>query len=111
MGRKGLFIDYEYCTGCHTCEVACKMEKGLPQEQWGIKIAEIGPWPIEGHKWQYAYLPVPTDQCDLCADRVAKGKIPTCVKHCQANVMKYGEVESFAADMQAKTKVVCFTLE
>ena len=20
----GLLIDYEFCTGCHTCEVACK---------------------------------------------------------------------------------------
>ena len=21
--REGLLIDYEYCTGCHACEVAC----------------------------------------------------------------------------------------
>ena len=27
----GLFINYEYCTGCHTCEVACKKALGLPE--------------------------------------------------------------------------------
>lgn len=25
----GLLIDYDYCTGCHSCETACKMELGL----------------------------------------------------------------------------------
>ena len=24
----GLLIDYEYCTGCQSCEVACKEEHG-----------------------------------------------------------------------------------
>ena len=29
MSQHGLLIDYEFCTGCHACEVACKVEKGL----------------------------------------------------------------------------------
>ncbi len=113
MGRKGLFVDYEYCTGCHSCEVACKMEHHLPQEQFGIKVCEIGPWEIipgDNH-WQYTYIPVPTDQCDLCVGRTEMGKLPTCVQHCQANVMKYGEVADFAKDMESKKKVVCYTVE
>ncbi len=108
---KGLFIDYEYCTGCKSCVVACKMEKALPQEKYGIVVTEIGPWPIDDtHHWQYAYIPTPTDICDLCADRVAKGKEPTCVKHCQAAVMKYGEIDELAKEMTNKTKVVLYTV-
>ena len=30
MAREGLLIDYEFCTGCHTCEIACQMEHGFP---------------------------------------------------------------------------------
>jgi len=45
MARNGLLIDYEYCTGCHTCEVACKQELDLPVGKWGIKLLEDGPWP------------------------------------------------------------------
>ncbi|HBT95151.1 MAG TPA: oxidoreductase, partial [Coriobacteriia bacterium] len=26
---KGILINYEYCTGCHSCEVACRNELGL----------------------------------------------------------------------------------
>lgn len=31
MGKNGLMIDYEYCTGCQSCELACKNEHGFPR--------------------------------------------------------------------------------
>jgi Fe-S-cluster-containing dehydrogenase component len=114
MARYGLLIDYEYCTGCHTCEVACQMEHNLPVGQFGIKIAEIGPWQIEGDKWQYAYIPVPTEQCNLCGERIAggkdhhPGKQPACVHHCQAAVMKFGPVNVLAREMEGKSHMVLF---
>ncbi|HCF70666.1 MAG TPA: oxidoreductase, partial [Syntrophomonas sp.] len=40
MSRNGLLIDYEYCTGCHSCEVACKKELELPKGKFGIKLAK-----------------------------------------------------------------------
>lgn len=108
MARYGLLIDYEYCTGCHTCEIACQMEHQIPVGKFGIQLAEIGPWQIEGDKWQYAYIPVPTELCNLCGERVAKGKLPSCVHHCQANVMKFGKVEDLAKEMEGKSRMVLF---
>lgn len=32
----GLLVQYEFCTGCHTCEIACKKHHDLPEGQWGI---------------------------------------------------------------------------
>ena len=29
---KGLLINYEWCTNCHSCEVACKKHLELPQK-------------------------------------------------------------------------------
>ncbi len=29
-------------------------------------------------------IPTPTTLCDLCAERVQKGKLPSCVHHCLA---------------------------
>jgi len=104
----GLLINYEFCTGCHSCEVACQMEHGFSTDRWGIKIAEIGPWQISEDKWQYDFVPVPTDQCDLCADRTAKGKLPTCVKHCQSLVMSYGTLEELAPHAKGTGKCVLF---
>jgi Fe-S-cluster-containing dehydrogenase component len=107
--RYGLLIDYEFCTGCHTCEVACKMEYGLPTGKYGIKIAEIGPWQITDDKWQLSYIPVPTDQCNLCADRVSRGKKPSCVHNRQSGVMMYGPVKELAKKMEGKPRMVLFT--
>lgn len=108
MAQNGLLINYQFCTGCHSCEVACQMEHKFPVGQWGIKLAEIGPWQISEEKWQYEFVPIPTDQCDLCADLVAKGKKPTCVHHCQSLVMEYGPIQDLAKKMEGQPKMVLF---
>jgi len=108
MARYGLLIDYYYCTGCHTCEFACSQEHDIPLGQWGIKIAEIGPWQISGDKWEYTYIPVPTELCDLCGKRLAAGKEPSCVLHCQADAMRFGTVEELAKLMEDRSHLVLF---
>lgn len=104
MARNGLLIDYTYCSGCHTCILACQQEKGYNVGQDGITLHQIGPRIIPGSdnasdKWEYDYVPVPTELCDLCAERTAKGKKPACVHHCQALCMEYGDVEDLAKIM------------
>ena len=37
----GLLIDYEYCTGCHSCEVACAQEYKHKAGVRGIKVFEV----------------------------------------------------------------------
>ncbi len=109
MSRHGLLIDYEFCNGCHACELACKQEHNLPLGKWGIKIAESGPMQIDQDHWSFNNVPVPTDLCDLCQDRVKKGKQPACVQHCQAGVMKFGTVNELSKFMEIKAKTVLFT--
>ncbi|WP_165054607.1 MULTISPECIES: 4Fe-4S dicluster domain-containing protein [unclassified Adlercreutzia] len=106
MGKPGLLIDYEWCTGCHSCEMACKAEHGFGEGQCGIKLHKNGPWQIKEDKWEYAFIPIPTSLCDMCADRVAEGRVPTCVHHCQALVMEFGDVEELAKKMDKKQKVL-----
>ena len=105
----GLMINYEYCTGCGTCEMACSVEKNIPIGRYGIKMAEVGPWQIDKKHWQNDIVPIPTDECDLCAERQQKGKKPSCVKHCQSLCMAYGPVEELVKKMTgATTKYVLF---
>lgn len=91
----GLLIDYDYCTGCRSCEIACRNahEETISKDQWGIKVLEEGPWNLGGDVWEWTYIPYPTHLCDLCAERVSEGKKPTCVHHCLALCMEYGSVE------------------
>ena len=40
MEKKGLLIHYDYCTGCHSCEVACQQEHDFPAGKCGIRVTE-----------------------------------------------------------------------
>lgn len=102
MATYGLMIDNEYCTGCHSCEIACRNELGLPMGQWGIKLLELGPWKKLDGKWETKFVPVPTSFCTLCDERVAQGGVPSCALHCLANVIEYGTLEELAAKMEEK---------
>ncbi len=39
--ENGLLIDYEYCTGCYACQVACAQEHQWPAGMGGIRVQEI----------------------------------------------------------------------
>lgn len=108
MADYGILVDYEWCTGCHTCETACQMEHGLPVGQFGIKLAEVGPYEYAPGRWQLAYVPIPTDQCDLCAARRARGKLASCQHHCQAQCLEVGPLDELAEKAAAKKKTVLF---
>ncbi len=111
MGKFGILIDYQFCTGCHTCEIACKQEHSLHEGQWGIRILQFGPVQHGDDQWDFDYIPFPTNLCNLCGTRVKNGLQPACVKHCQAGVMKYGTVKELAEFMELKPKTVLFVPE
>ena len=112
MVNYALLVDYEYCTGCQSCEVACKEEHDFPVGKWGIRVFDDGPWQKDesaddqGKRFNWNKIPVPTDLCDLCAARLETGREPTCVHHCLANCMKFGTVEEMAAELARKPKQV-----
>ena len=108
MANKGLMIDYEFCTGCHACEVACKQEHGYPVGTGGIYMNEIHTTLANG-RLRIDNVPFPTAYCDLCEDRAAEGLEPSCVKHCQAQVMYAGDVVELAKIMADKKHCVMFT--
>ena len=54
----GLLIDFEYCTNCHSCEVACQMHLDLAAGQWGVKVLEYGPVKNVKGDWEWSYVPM-----------------------------------------------------
>jgi Fe-S-cluster-containing dehydrogenase component len=103
--RHGLLIDYEYCTGCYACQVACTQEYKWPAGISGMKVIEVVQ-SLPRDKAYLAYLPFPTELCTLCAARTKKGLEPACVKHCMAACIKYGQLEELAKEMGQKPRMV-----
>lgn len=103
-----MLINYGYCTGCHSCEVSCRKEKGLSLEEWGIKVQQIGPEKL-GDRWEFDYVPVPSRLCDLCIGRREDGKKALCELHCLANVIEVLPAEEAAKRMvELGSKTTCF---
>lgn len=106
MSQTAVLIDYYWCSGCHTCEIACQMEHGYPAGQSGIVVSEVGPWKIADEKWQDDNVPSLTNLCDLCAERRAKGKKAACELHCQANCIKIGNAEDFVNELSGPKRMI-----
>ena len=105
----GILVDYGFCTGCHSCEVACRQYLGLPAGQWGVRVLQDGPREKPDGTWEYNYLPMPTSLCDLCAGRTAAGKDPACVHNCPAHCMSFGTVGELAAAASERSCRALFT--
>jgi Fe-S-cluster-containing dehydrogenase component len=111
MTRKpayGLLIDYEYCTGCHTCTLACCQEYGWEPGLSGIKVLEQVQTLPKG-KTYLTYLPFPTELCVLCTPRTKKGLRPACVQHCMAQVIQWGRLEDLAKELGKKPRMVLWS--
>ena len=106
MSKKALLINYKYCSGCHSCEIACRNHLQCGLGKWGIKLTEIQPFEAHPGDWNWDYVPVPTKLCDQCAERVEAGEKPACVKHCQSFCMEYGTPEEMARFKDAFAKVM-----
>lgn len=107
--KLGMLVDYEYCTGCHSCEVSCKQRFELPDNEWGIKVAEQGPWKYGECDYEWDFVPIPTSVCNMCEDRIEKGKKPLCAQHCQSFVIEVGPIEELAQKVSAKKKQVLYS--
>ncbi len=102
MTGQALFIDYEYCSGCRSCEFACRNEHDLKADQWGIRVLEDKPWQLDDGTWNWNYIPTLSKLCDLCAEKTSRGEEPSCVMHCQAKVIEYGDYDELLKRLSEK---------
>lgn len=101
----GLLINYEYCTGCYTCAIACSQEYHWPAGMSGMKVMEVLE-SLPKDKTYLAFLPFPTELRVLCAGRRKEGLEPACVQHCMARIIKGGPVDELAAEMAGHKRMV-----
>ena len=100
----GLYIDYDWCCGCHACELACKQEHDLKTDQWGIRVVERTYRVAD--RIAIEYVPIPTEICNFCMARVKNGDNPACVHHCMTKCMDFGPMEEMARLAAKKKKTV-----
>ena len=108
MAKYGIMIDTDFCTGCHTCEVACQQEHDYSVGLNGIKVTEYE-YKLANGKVKIDCIPFLTDLCDLCMGRQAEGERPSCVKHCQTACMYFGLTSDLASEAATRPRAVLYT--
>lgn len=106
MATNAMLIDYYYCTGCHTCEVACQQENGYETGQFGITVTEHVLQAKKG--LMIDYVPFLTDLCNFCLPRVKQGQKPACVKHCLARCMMFGTIDDMVDEAKKRPKAMLY---
>lgn len=61
--RNAIVVDLDRCSGCFSCEVACKMENDIPLGTYYNKVITVGPFG-DFPKLQQYFLPVHCQQCE-----------------------------------------------
>ena len=81
-----VMMDFHRCIGCRYCMAGCPY--GARSFNW----KEPRPY-IEDVNLEF---PTRTkgvvEKCNLCAERIAKGKVPACVEACEAKAITFGDL-------------------
>lgn len=104
-----MLIDYEYCSGCRTCEIACNQEYRRPAGKLGgVEVQEYIHTLPSGKLW-ITNIPHFTQACVFCAGRVKKGLAPACAQHCMAKVLTFDTIDNLKKQIPEKRKALLWT--
>jgi len=84
-----LAVEAYRCVGCHACQVACKLEHGLPPGPRTLTVTRLGPF-LHGDTLAMSFLPTTCFHCDK----------PACVAACPTGAMQKREDGIVFSDAQ-----------
>ena len=76
------------CIGCYACEVACRKQNDLSEDQSWIRIDEIGPAMLNG-RLTMDFIVSMTEDCTSCDSRLKNGLQPFCVSVCPTKALTH----------------------
>lgn len=92
-GGIALLLDLDDCTGCFSCEAACRDKHRYGYEEDWMKVERRDPFLVDGKLRQYHLVAPVLDKCAAC---YAEDDNPPCVAGCPALALKIGTLSEMA---------------
>jgi len=105
-GRVGMMIDLDRCTGCYSCQTACRMVNGFSYDVKWLKVIRQHPEEIDG-ELRLFHLVVPM-ALDKCAECIARENPPLCVKVCMGSCLFIAPIDKLST-LAEKRHAMLFT--
>ncbi len=104
MADTTILVNLQRCTGCWTCSLACKVGNDLDDKAFWQTVRTLGSgegidrpdgvWPDLHMTW----LPVWSQNCIKCPDRLKEDKLPYCVNSCPVGALSFGSEAHMEVD-------------
>jgi Fe-S-cluster-containing dehydrogenase component len=104
--RVGVLLNAERCTGCYSCQSACRDTNHVPFEEKWLEVVRRKPVMIDGELNLYHLLAPPLEKCQECVERENP---PLCERVCMASCIYVRPVEQLLPLLKTKGKWVLYT--
>jgi Fe-S-cluster-containing dehydrogenase component len=98
-GRVGMLIDLKRCTGCFSCQTACRETNGYSYDEYWLQVVRRDPVLVDGELRMYHIL---APSLDKCAECVARESPPLCEKVCMGKALFVAPVEKLLPLMEKR---------
>jgi Fe-S-cluster-containing dehydrogenase component len=102
----GMLLDAERCTGCYSCQSACRETNRVPFEEKWLEVIRRKPVMVDGEPQLYHLLAPVLDKCAGCVERENP---PLCERVCMASCLYVAPVEKLLPLLKKKGKWVLYT--
>lgn len=95
----GMLLDLDMCTGCYTCQTACRETNHYGYDEQWMQVVRRDPYFIDGKLRMYHLVAPSLDKCGLCYQNDPD---PLCVKTCSSAALFVGPLDELTAMMKGR---------
>jgi Fe-S-cluster-containing dehydrogenase component len=101
----GMLLDAERCTGCYSCQSACREVNQVPFDEKWLEVVRRKPVKVDGDLTLYHLLAPVLEKCAEC---VKHENPPLCMRVCMASCLYVAPLEELLPKLKEKGKWVLY---
>lgn len=95
----GMLLDLDMCTGCYTCQTACRETNHYGYDEQWMQVIRRNPYFVDGKLRMYHLVAPSLDKCGPC---YRANPDPLCAKVCSSAALFVGPVDELAPMMKGR---------
>jgi len=99
----GMLVDLDFCTGCFSCQTACREVDHYSYDETWMQVVRRGPVLVDGKLRLYHLLAPSLDKCANCLEEDAA---PLCAKVCMASALFVAPLEELIPMLGTKNAML-----